>query len=234
MYHGSSSCPAPMIAAVIRERLQQRRRCIYFDSKPMVAGLQADLAQIGVDVAREIARNSLIFSSHLGHLRDDHTFDIEEMIATLEGSLNQALRDGYAGLWASGDVAWEFGPKGDFGQLVQYETRLEDFVSTHAEFSGICLYDASVLPPDAMQNGHELHPSLFISETQSRLNPAYRPGNQGRSATLPQDTLKVSLPRDIFLRASACADSEGTTLNEFISRAISEKLYPPDPKNLKN
>src|SRR5580692_2541153 len=137
MYQGSPSGHIPMIAAVIKARLEEKHRCLYFDSKPMVAGLRSRLAQIEVDVDREIANNSLVFSSHLGHLSDDQTFDVERMIATLEDALNQTLRDGYVGLWASGDIAWEFGPKVDFGQLVQYETRLEDFVCAHAEMSGI-------------------------------------------------------------------------------------------------
>jgi len=234
MDHGSPSRHIPMIAAVIKARLEQHHRCLYFNSKPMVAGLQSNLAEIGVDVARETANNSLVFSSHLGHLSEDQTFDIDRMIATLEDTLNQTLRDGYVGLWTSGDVAWEFGPKGDFGQLLQYEMQIEDFVRTHAEISGICLYHAGVLPPDAMRTGHEVHPSFFISETQSRLNPAYRATRQAGPRTSPEEILEVSLPNDILRRAVACADSQGISLNEFINQAITEKFHRADQKNLKN
>jgi MEDS: MEthanogen/methylotroph, DcmR Sensory domain len=231
---GSPSRHIPMIAAVIKGRLAQNHRCLYFNNKRMVAGLQSDLAQIGVDVARETANNSLVFTSHTSHLSADRSFDIDRMIATLEDTLNQTLRDGYAGLWTSGDVAWEFGPKKDFGQLLQYEMQLEDFVCAHAKFSGICLYHAGGLPPDAMQAGHETHPSFFISETQSRLNPAYRARHPVGPATSPEDILELSLPSDILRRASVCADSQGITLDEFINRAITEKMYPPGQKNLKN
>ena len=234
MYHGSLSHHLPMMAAVIKARLEQKHRCLYFDSKPMVAGLQSHLAQIGVDVARETAKNSLVLSSHLGHLSEDQTFDIDRMIAILEAALDQTLRDGYIGLWASGDVAWELGPKVDFGPLVQYEMRLEDFMCTHAEISGICQYHASVLPPDAMQTGHEMHPSFFINETESRLNPAYRASNRVVPMTSLETIFDLSLPHDIRRRASACADSLGITLNEFINRAVAEKLYPAGQKHLEN
>jgi predicted HicB family RNase H-like nuclease len=234
MYQGSPSLHIPMMAAVIKARLEQKHRCLYFDSERMVAGLRSHLAQIGVDVARETAQNSLVVSSHLGHLGEDQTFDIDRMIATLEDALHQTLRDGYVGLWASGDIAWEFGPKVDFGQLIQYETRLEDFVCAHAEMSGICQYHASVLPPDAMQTGHEMHPSFFIDETQSRLNPAYWARNRVGPMTSVETLFDLSLAQDIHRRASACADRQGITLNEFINRAIAEKLYPADQKNLKN
>jgi hypothetical protein len=234
MYHGSPTLQIPMIAAVIKARLQQKHRCLYLHKEWMVAGLQSHLAQIGVDVAGETAKNSLVFCSQLSHLSEDQTFDVDRMIATLEDTLHQTLRDGYAGLWASGDVAWEFGPKVDFGQLAEYETRLEEFVCAHAEMSGICQYHAGVLPPEAMQTGHDMHPSFFINETRSRLNPAYRARDRVVPMTSPETIVDLSLPHDIRKRASALADSQGITLNEFIHRAIAEKLYLGDQKTLKH
>ena len=85
-----------------------------------------------------------------------------------------------------------------------------------------------------MQTGHEMHPSFFIDETQSRLNPDYRARNRVRPTTSPEITFDLSLPGDIRRLASTCTDSQGITLNEFINRAIAEKLYPVDQKNLKN
>jgi hypothetical protein len=224
--HVSPSGHLPIVAAVIRARLEQNHRCLYFNSEEMVAGLRSDLAKIGVDAARETANNSLVFTSHLNHLSEDQTFDIDQMITTLEEMLNQTLRDGYVGLWASGDIAWEIGPKRDFGHLLQYEMRLEEFICTRAEMSGICLYDAGVLPPDAMLTGHEMHPSVCISGTDSRLNPAYK--------ARPEDILEVSFPDDVLRRALACADSQGVTLNEFIDRAIVEKAHRAAQKGPKN
>jgi hypothetical protein len=234
MYNGSPSHQIPMIAAVIKAKLEQKHRCMYLNSKRMVAELRTRLAQIGVDVVGETAKDSLVLSSHLSHLSDNQTFDIERMLAMLEDALNQTLRDGYAGLWTSGDVAWEFGPKGDFEQIAEYEMRLEDFLCSHAEISGICQYHAGVLPPDAMRAGREMHPSLFINESDSRLNPAYRARRRVRPTTLLEDLFNLSLPRDTYVRASACAEGQGITLDEFINRAIAEKLYAGDQKNLKN
>ncbi len=39
----------------------------------------------------------------------DGSFDVPMMLANLEEALDQALRDGYKGLWATGDMTWEFG-----------------------------------------------------------------------------------------------------------------------------
>ena len=48
------------------------------------------------------------------------------MIATLTDALDQACSDGHDGLWACGDMTWEFGPNRDFSKLLEYEYRLED------------------------------------------------------------------------------------------------------------
>jgi MEDS: MEthanogen/methylotroph, DcmR Sensory domain/HicB family len=232
--HGLPSRHIPMVAAVMKARLEQKHRCLYFDNERRVAEVRSHLAQIGVDVARETANNSLVFTSDLDHLNGDQEFDTDRMIATLEEALKQTLRDGYVGLWASGDVAWELGPKVDCAQLFQYELRLEEFMCSHPEVSGICQYHASVLPLDAMRTGHEMHPSLFISETQSRLNPAFGATNSVSLASLQESIFDLSLPPDIRRRASAWADSQGITLNEFINRALVEKLDPAGQKNLKH
>lgn len=95
------------------------------------------------------------------------------MLAQLEQSIDQALQDGYKGLWASGDMTWEFGPKRDFSKLMEYELRLEDVFSRRPEFCGICQYHKDTLPNDAIRQSLLLHPGIVINETLSRVNPHY-------------------------------------------------------------
>jgi hypothetical protein len=163
-----------MLAAIVRQKLQQGLRCLYLNSIPMVAGMRSYLAAAGVDVAREAHDGSLVLSSEQSHLVDGMRFDPEGMIAGLERALDQALDDGYAGLWATGDMTWEFGPEKDFSKLLEYEWRLEEFFRTHSEISGICQYHAETLPRTAVRAGLHSHPGLFVSETLSLINPPYR------------------------------------------------------------
>jgi predicted HicB family RNase H-like nuclease len=227
LYNGSPSQHVRLMAPVVKTKLEQNHRCFYLNSEPMVAEFRAQLALIGVDVTRETAKHSLVLSSHLDHLREDQTFDADRMIVMLKEALRQAMQDGYAGLWATGDVAWELGPKPDYEHLAEYEARLEEFVCAHPEMSGICQYHGGVLPQSAMRAGHVMHPSFFINETHSRLNLDY-----GVAST--ESLFDLSLPHATHRQASALADSLGITLNEFIKRAIAEKLSFADRKNLKN
>lgn len=139
----------------------------------MVAGMKSQLAANGVDVEQAVASASLVLSAEQTHLLGDWEFNVTSMISTLERALDQALSDGYRGLWATGDMTWEFGPAKDLSKLLEYEWRLEEFMREHPEMSGICQYHADTLPRDILQQGLRTHTHLFVNETLTRMNPHY-------------------------------------------------------------
>ncbi|MBV8475214.1 MAG: MEDS domain-containing protein, partial [Acidobacteria bacterium] len=59
-----------------------------------------------MDVVYQVAKASLVVSSEETHLSAG-SFDVERMMAKLEDAVDQALADGYRGLWATGDMGWE-------------------------------------------------------------------------------------------------------------------------------
>ncbi len=140
----------------------------------MVFGIRAYLISSGIDVADEIKKKRLILSSDQSHLREG-TFDSDLMIATLEVAMSSALEDGHAGLWASGDMAWEFGEAKDFSKLLAYEKALETLFSTHPALHGVCQYHVDQLPPDVAKIGVVSHPALYVNETLSMINPRFEP-----------------------------------------------------------
>jgi len=157
----------------MRDKLRQRYRCLYLNTRPMVAGLRSYLAAAGVDVVDAIAKGSLLLSSEQDSLADG-SFDIDRMINALESAVEKALEDGFEGLWASGDLTWEFGPARDFSKLVEYELRLEELFRRKPALSGICQYHTDTLPREATRQGLVVHSAIFINETLSLMNPHYR------------------------------------------------------------
>jgi hypothetical protein len=172
IYAGAPSEHLSAMAAVIAEMRRQHYRCLYLNSRPMIVGLRSYLAAAGINVLEEIANGGLILTSDLSHLRDGK-FDPDLMIASLGESLDEARNDGYAGLWASGDVSWEFGPEKNFSQLVEYEWRLEELFQKRPDLAGICQYHAGTLPHEYLRQGFVSHPSIFVNQTLSRINPHY-------------------------------------------------------------
>jgi hypothetical protein len=203
IYTGPPSRHLPALAVTLRARLNGNFRCLYLNSQPMVAGIRSYLAATGVDVEGEIKRGGLVLSCDQGHLVSGQ-FDVARMIETLGAELEKALRDGYAGLWATGDMSWEMGPRRDFTKLLDYEWRLEEFMREHPQMSGICQYHAEILPRTVLRQGLLAHRSLFVNETLALVNPHFlRPGASAETAMLSRD-LDGTLDR--LLQQTGAAD----------------------------
>ena len=172
IYEGAPSEHLAVLAAVVRDKLHENYCCLYLNSDPMVAGMRSYLAAAGLNVEQETKKVSLLLSSSQAYLNAGH-FDIGRMLDTLEDTLSQALSDGYAGLWAAGDMTWEMGPDGDFSKLLEYERQLEEMFSKHPQLCGICQYHADTLPREVMRQGLAAHRSLFVNQTLSLMNPHY-------------------------------------------------------------
>jgi hypothetical protein len=104
VYDGAPSVHLSLIAAAVVEHLDTNYRCLYLNSPNMVAGLRLKLAACGVDVGKATNGGAVLLSSEQGHLINGE-FDVERMLDLLRHALDEALRSGYAGLWASGDMA---------------------------------------------------------------------------------------------------------------------------------
>jgi hypothetical protein len=163
----------PALVAVTRERLEQNHRCLHLDSPTMIAGMRSYLAASGINVAEETARGSLVLTSEQHHLHHGYLFDPQYLIDGLKFALDRALEDGYSGLWATGDMAWEVGPQNDFSRLLEYEWRLEEFLQSNPEMGGICQYRADMLPRKTVRRGLVSHASIFVNETLSVVNTQY-------------------------------------------------------------
>ncbi len=202
IYDGAPSRNLSALAAIIKQKLKLDYRCLYLNSQPMVAGMRSYLAAAGVNVAEEEKKGTLELSSDQMHLVDGGRFDPELMIRTLEGAIDRALGDGFSGLWATGDMSWEFGPQKDFSKLVEYEWLLEDLFRRRAELGGICQYHAATLPRSALRKGILMHPGLFISETLSIINPHFLEGGKADDSDAASPELDRFLGRLAELEAN--------------------------------
>jgi hypothetical protein len=177
IYNGSPSQQLPALAAAIQQKLDEGLRCLYLNSRPMVTGLRSCLAARGVDVGYEVAKARLILSSE-PMISADGDFEVGLMLEKLEGALDQALNDGYQGLFATGDMTWEFGSEKNFAKLMESEYRLEELFSRRQELYGICQYHQDTLPREVTRRGLLTHRMIFINETLARINPHYVPFEQ--------------------------------------------------------
>ncbi|HEX6224945.1 MAG TPA: MEDS domain-containing protein [Chryseolinea sp.] len=170
IYNGAPSQKLSLLARALQTKLVEGYRCLYLNSPPMVAGMRSTLASMDSDIA-ELVKDSLILSSDT--VSSGKNFDSGVMLGKLEDLLDKAIKDGYKGLWASGDMTWEFGPSKDFSKLMEYELGLEEIFHRRKELCGICQYHHDTLPRDAMRQSLLIHPTVVINETLKIINPHY-------------------------------------------------------------
>ncbi|HEV2694748.1 MAG TPA: MEDS domain-containing protein [Verrucomicrobiae bacterium] len=194
IYEGAPSNQLSALAIMIQRKLNEGHRCLYLNSRPMVAGMRSYLSAIGVDVVYEIAKARLILSSEPA-TSPDGSFDADLMLNKLEDALDQALADGYTGLWATGDMTWEFGAEKNLEKLVEYERGLEILMQKWKSLSGVCQYHRDTLPREATKAALVTHQNIFVNETLACINPHYSPPEQpSRQVTDPElDKMLVSL-----------------------------------------
>ena len=172
IYDGPPSVHLPQIATVAAEHLAANYRCLYLNSPPMVAGFRSYLAATGINTTAKVASGALVLSSDQDHLIAG-AFDTNRMLAMLEDALKQALSNGHAGLWASGDILWEFGSEENIPKLLTYEIGLDRLLRAQPKLCGICQYHRSSLPAEALRAALYTHETLYINETLARFNPHY-------------------------------------------------------------
>lgn len=172
IYEGAPSVHLASIAGTLAERLNANYRCLYLNSPAMVAGMRSHLSAAGIHLTACVERGALILSSDQGHLVDGR-FDVDRMLMMLRDQVQRAVSDGYRGLWASGDMAWEFGSENNLEKLLEYERKLDALIRDNPALCGVCQYHRDRLPPHALATALTTHPALYLRETAWQANPAF-------------------------------------------------------------
>jgi hypothetical protein len=192
IYDGSPAKMLPVIAAQVRDKLNEKFKCLYLNSPAMVAGMKSYLYAAGVNVREAEADGSLILSSEPSPLKA-RQFDVQQMLDKLEQLVNLSLNEGYCGLWATGDMSWEMGTDRDLKRLLEYEWKLEQLFEKYPGLSGICQYHADTLPRDLVCHSLLVHPAIFINDTLARANSSYIPSAEPVLPIVPSQELKLKV-----------------------------------------
>ena len=172
IYDGHPSEQLPVIVPLLEDGLQANERCLYLGDPSMVAMVQGALTVRGVEVAEEVERGALVFSSD--RAPEDASFDPHAMVGMLVDMIDSAVRDGFAGLCATGDMRWELGRDENFDRVLEYEALLER-VFREKPLRGICQYHRDTVPPKSLEAAVRAHRSLHIGKWLNRDNLFYVP-----------------------------------------------------------
>lgn len=173
IYEGHPSEQLPVVVPLLANGLKDNWRCLYLGDPESVSMIGNALTENGVNTMRELDRGALVMSSERSHL-DDGKFDPQAMVDSLVEMIDEAVKDGYRGLCATGDMMWELGTEKNFERLLEYEALLEQVFRTKP-LQGICQYRKDVLPARAVREALTVHRSAYIGQTLTEENIYFMP-----------------------------------------------------------
>jgi signal transduction histidine kinase len=173
IYDGHPSQQLPVVVPLLLDGLKDNWRCLYLGDPEMIDMIDSALAAHDIDTQREQARGALILSADRSHL-EGGGFDPKAMVDGLCTMIDGAVKDGFKGLCATGDMKWELGDDANFDLLLEYEARLERVFRTQP-LRGICQYRRDVIPAPAVREALLTHRSTYIGHVLNRDNLFYIP-----------------------------------------------------------
>lgn len=170
IYDGDPAEQLPVVVPFLIDGLRHNWRCLYLGSPQFIDLIESELVARGVDSIAENQRGALVYSTD----RLEGGFEPRAMVDMLAGQIDDAVRAGFQGLCATGDMAWELCSEENFERLLEYEALLEKLFR-EKPFRGICLYRSSAVPPHALQDALLAHRSLYLVNQLNRDNFFYMP-----------------------------------------------------------
>lgn len=175
----------------IKAGLARGERCLYICGEHTPEELRVALQAAGADVAAEEGRGALqLVTKFEGHLKGGR-FGADKMISLLRQAVQTALDDGFEGLCAAGDMGWVMDKAPGTEELVEYESRLNDFFANNKAL-GLCQYNRTTMPHEFLDHCIATHPVVRIDGPIALRNPFYESASRpiGRKAANKSDVAR--------------------------------------------
>ncbi|MGC2636039.1 MAG: MEDS domain-containing protein [Acidobacteriaceae bacterium] len=176
----------------------------------------------GVDVEAATATGALaIITKYDAYLRNGD-FDPDWMIGFLAETVEDAKKEGFQGVRASGEMTWALGPAGNpDGRLIEYECKVNAFFAGY-DMAGICQYNRRRFRPETLMHIIHTHPRL-VFRGEICENPYYIPAEifqgSGDGMDDPVRRLLDSMAENTRLRRQLSVETEALRRSEKLAAA---------------
>ncbi|MFP5237425.1 MAG: MEDS domain-containing protein [Acidobacteriota bacterium] len=188
---------------------------IYDDNSPETVIAAMERHGIDVTAAASCGALSIITKRH-AYLKNGD-FDPDWMIDFLAQAVEEAKKEGFSAVRASGEMTWALGPAGDaHSRLVEYECKLDKFFAGY-DMSGICQYNRRRFRPQTLMHVIHTH-SRVVFRGELCENPYYIPPEilEGRGGDFNGAVLRLleSMAENSRLRRQLAEGTEALRQSE--------------------
>jgi hypothetical protein len=210
------------IVPFLRLGLERGEKAVFIYDDNSAETVIAAMEGHGIDVgaATSTGALSIITKSH-AYLKNGD-FDPDWMIDFLGQAVDDAKKEGFPAVRASGEMTWALGPTGEaHGRLIEYECKLNSLFPNY-DISGICQYNRHRFSAHTLMHVIHTHPQVvFRGEVFE--NPYYIPAEilRGESVDKGEAVLRLleSMAENSRLRRQLAAETEALRRSERLAVA---------------
>ena len=206
-----------IIVPYLRLGLERGEKSVYIYDESTPEAVIAAMERYGIDVGAATASGalSIITKSH-AYLKNGD-FDPDWMIDFLGQAVEDAKREGFPAVRASGEMTWALGPAGNaHDRLIEYECKLKAFFSDY-DMSGICQYNRRRFSAQTLMHVIHTHPRVVFRGEVCE-NPFYIPAEiiQGQAEGMGEAVRRLldSMAENTRLRRELAAECEALLRSE--------------------
>lgn len=129
-----------IVAAFVRDGLSANRRVLCVTDTLSPTSLDIELTARGLLVTDATERGQMRVMSSGDTFTAGGSFEAARMITMLTEQVEEARRDGFAGLWLTSDMCWALRPVAGLHQLWDYESAVSRLL-TESHGTAVCQYD---------------------------------------------------------------------------------------------
>lgn len=168
-----------LVAAIVRDGLQSGQRVLCVTDTLSQVALTGELTGRGVALGDATESGQMLVMRTAETFLVDGSFTTQRVVDLLAAQISQAAAEGFSGLCITSDMSWALRPVAGLDQLMNYESRLTDFVA-ETNATAVCQYDRQsfdtvTLAGVAAHHGFALAAATYHDDAFLRICRQYQP-----------------------------------------------------------
>lgn len=161
-----------MILPYVKFGLSRNEKCIYIANDNTVARVIEEMKKDDPALFGDALDNGglSVLTRRETYVKGGY-FSPEKMIALLTESTNNAIKEGFTGLRATGEMTWMFAGDPGSERMMEYEAKLNYFFPEH-KASAVCQYNRKKFSNEQLVQVFQTHPKV-IYRNEIMENPLY-------------------------------------------------------------
>jgi PAS domain S-box-containing protein len=176
-----------LLAPFLCQGLERKEKVLYATDTHTEEAILGYLKDEGIDVDAYLKSGQLGIVKSIDVYLKDGAFNPDAMIALIEAATEQALKEGYKALRATGEMTWVLGRQPGSERLIEHESRINKLMPK-CKCLLLCQYDMRRFDPGVLLDVLATHPVAMVGEeiydNQYYMPPGEFMGPEREAATL--------------------------------------------------